>query len=358
MIPKRRGKLDIAQLESCVQTYLNLNPQVVERRQHYALMRVLNFIREDLGASSIEELLKMNAKTLTLSMQKYINDAASGKLNDGKPLAVKSIKFNVYLARAFFSFHDIELKKLKFPRKAGRSRIDRIPMLGEIQKLLMKTQSTRMRLAVMFMTLCGLRLSETLSLRREWIDLDRGFLTLPAEATKSGRMREVPIPTELRNELKRYLEKYPSEKGYIFCSEGKPEKKIPKNRFYENYIALLKRLGLDAKTPDGSAYVLHPHVFRKFYRTMLESAGVNKLLVDRWMGHNSGVEKHYYLPTPDIIKREVEKAEQALKIFGHIHQPLTDDKVKALEDALQFYEKLMELIGRKNPRLLRELGLE
>ncbi|MEM2189219.1 MAG: tyrosine-type recombinase/integrase [Nitrososphaerota archaeon] len=359
MIPRRRGGLDLSQLEDCIRGYLEFNPQVLEKRQHYALLQVLNFVREDLEAPSIEGLLKMDIKALTLSLQKYVNKAASGELT-GKPLSAKSIRFNVYLARSFFSFYDLEVnpKKIKIPRKSGRSRIDRIPSLAELQKLLMGTRSRRMRLIIMFMALCGLRLSEALSVRREWIDLERGFLTLPAEATKTGRPREIPIPTELREELKRYLENYPHENGYLFCAEGNPEKKIPRNRFYENYVDLLKRLGLDAKTPDGSAHALHPHVFRKWYRTMLESAGVNKLLIDLWIGHNSGIEKHYYLPTPEIIKQEFEKADRALRIFGAIRQALSEEKMKALEDAIEFYENLMAYIAKNNPRLMKILGLE
>ncbi|MEM2293460.1 MAG: tyrosine-type recombinase/integrase [Nitrososphaerota archaeon] len=358
MIPRRKG-LDVSQLEDCVRSYLDFYPQVLGKRHHYALLQVLNFMREDLEAPSIGDLLKMDVKLLTLSLQKYVNRAASGELT-GKPLSAKSIRFNVYLARSFFSFHDIEInpKKIKIPRKAGRSRIDRIPSLAELQKLLMGTKSPRMRLIIMCMVLCGLRLNEALSVRKEWLDLERGFLILPAEVTKIGKPREIPIPSELKIELKRYLENFSFEKGYLFCVEDNPEKKIPKNRFYEQYIELLKRLGLDAKTPDGSAYVLHPHVFRKWYRTTLESAGVNKLLIDLWMGHNSGIEKHYYLPTPEIIKQEFEKADKALRIFGNIPQALTEDKMKALEDAVEFYEKLMAHVAKTNPRLLKILGLE
>ncbi|MEM1759834.1 MAG: tyrosine-type recombinase/integrase [Thermosphaera sp.] len=350
----RRRSIDPSQLEDCVKRYLEIRPEILARRQHYALLRVLEFVRRELGASSIGEVLSRDSRAVTTSLQAYVAEAVR------RGLSAKSIRFNVYLARDFLSFYDIEInpKKLRIPRKSGRSRIDRIPSLAELQKLLMGTRSRRMRLIIMFMALCGLRVSEALSVRREWIDLERGFLTLPAEATKTGKPREIPIPTELREELKRYLENYPHERGFLFCAEGNPEKRIPLARFREKYIELLKRLGLDAKTPDGSAYVLHPHVFRKWYRTMLESAGVNKLLIDLWMGHNSGVEKIYYLPTPEIIRQEFEKADRALRIFGNIPQALTEDKMKALEDAIEFYENLMAYIAKNNPRLLKILGLE
>jgi len=49
-------------------------------------------------------------KALTLNLQKYVNRAASGELT-GKPLSAKSTRFNVYLARSFFSFHDIGINQ-------------------------------------------------------------------------------------------------------------------------------------------------------------------------------------------------------------------------------------------------------
>lgn len=353
MIPRRKGVIDISQLEDCVRSYLEVYPEIVKRRQHYSLLKVLDHLREALGVSSYKEILEAGVKQITLGLQKYI----AKRVEEGR--SAKSIRFEIYLARSFFSFHDIEIpsRKLKIPRKAGISRIDKIPSLAEIQRLVMGTRSQRLRLAIMIMALCGLRLSECLNLRREWIDLERGFITIPPEAVKTSRGREIPIPSELREELKRYLEDYPYERGYIFCVEGNPEKHIPTNRFYEQYVQLLRRLGLDKRTPNGSAYQLHPHVFRKWYRTMLESAGVNKLLIDLWMGHNSGVEKSYYLPTPEIIRKEFEKADKALQIFGSTYTPMASEKVKALEEAIEFYEKLMDYIAEKNPRLLRELGI-
>ena len=354
VIPRRKGVIEVSRLEDCVKSYLEVYPEVVERRQHYVLIRVLDFLKEDLGVRSYAEILEADIKRIILGLRRYI----AKRVGDG--VSAKTIRFEIYLVRSFLSFHDIDipLKKLKIPKNAGRSRIDRIPSLAEIQKLISGTRSRRLKLAIMTMALCGLRLNECLNLRKEWIDLERGFITLPPEIVKTGRGREIPIPSELREELKRYLEKYPYERGYLFCVEGNPEKRIPTARFREQYISLLRRLGLDKKTPDGSAYQLHPHVFRKWYRTMLESAGVNKLLIDLWMGHNSGIEKTYYLPTPEIIRMEFEKADKVLRIFGSAYTPMTSEKAKALEEAVKFYEKLMDHIARKNPRLLRELGID
>ncbi|MEM2960908.1 MAG: hypothetical protein QXU67_04825, partial [Candidatus Bathyarchaeia archaeon] len=69
----RRGGLNLSQLEDCIRGYLEFNPQVLEKRQHYALLQVLNFVREDLEAPSIEGLLKMDMRTWILLKFKYVH---------------------------------------------------------------------------------------------------------------------------------------------------------------------------------------------------------------------------------------------------------------------------------------------
>jgi integrase len=340
-------------LDASLRRFLEYNPSLVARRKYYILNKVLNFMKDELGVESIGDLLRCDVKQLILALQAWINKRV-------RETTVKTIRYEVYLARAFFSFHDIEIpsKKLKMPKKAAKSRIDRLPSLAELQKLIMGAKSPRMRLALMMMCLTGMRLNECLSVRREHIDLERGFITIPSENTKAGVGREVPIPSELREELKRYFQKYfPFERGYLFCIEGNPEKRIAEGRFYDYYARLLKRLGLDEKTPDGSAYRLHPHIFRKWYRTQLEAAGINKLLIDLWVGHNSGaVERLYYLPTPDMLKEEVEKADKALRIFGHVvesrREEEREEEINLLWSALW---NVAETIAEQNPRLLRQL---
>ena len=329
MIKKFRS-VDVATLDSSLKRYLEIYPSIVKKRHHYVLLRVLRFMVEDLGLKSVDDLLSVDVKQLAVSLQKWVSHRVD-------QTTIKTVRFEVYLVRSFFSHYDLEipLKKLKIPRKAVKSRIDSLPSIGEIQKLISMCKSRRMRLILMVLALTGLRLSECLSLRKEWIDLERGIITVPSIITKTGKPREVPIPSELKNELREYFEKYfPHKQGYIFCVQNNPEKRIHVSRFYEKYIKLLRRLGLDEKTPDGTAYRLHPHVLRKWYRTMLESAGVNKLLIDLWMGHNSGVEKLYYLPPPEIVKREFEKTDKVLRIFGSAQQV----EVQSLEERIKRLE--------------------
>ncbi|MEM2216312.1 MAG: hypothetical protein QXP57_07110 [Nitrososphaerota archaeon] len=48
------------------------------------------------------------------------------------------------------------MKKIKIPGKSSGSGIDRVPSLAELQRILTGAKSSRMRLALMFVALCGL----------------------------------------------------------------------------------------------------------------------------------------------------------------------------------------------------------
>ena len=113
MIPRRRGVIDVSRLEDCVRSYLEIYPGIVERRQHYTLLKVLDFLKEDLRVKSYGGLLRADAKRIALGLQRYI----AKRVGEGR--SAKSIRFEIYLARSFFSFHDIEIpsKSLRFRRR-------------------------------------------------------------------------------------------------------------------------------------------------------------------------------------------------------------------------------------------------
>jgi hypothetical protein len=88
---------------------------------------------------------------------------------------------------------------------------------------------------------------------------------------------------------------------------------------------------LDQRDPSGLGYQIHFHVFRKWHKTMLERAGVHRLVLEKWQGRDIGSQGVYFLPTGDDLKRENEKAAEALKIFGrHEDVRSLEEKVEAL----------------------------
>jgi hypothetical protein len=83
---------------------------------------------------------------------------------------------------------------------------------------------------------------------------------------------------------------------------------------------------------------------------------VNKLLIDLWLGHNSGIEKLYYLPPPEVIKQEFDKADRVLRIFGRPAEPLQAEEYQ--EQIRLLWSALLDIataVEKENPRLLKKL---
>jgi hypothetical protein len=67
-------------------------------------------MKEELGVETIGDLLRCDTKQLILALQAWVNKRV-------RETSSYTIRYEVYLARAFFSFFDIEIpsKKLKIP---------------------------------------------------------------------------------------------------------------------------------------------------------------------------------------------------------------------------------------------------
>jgi len=293
-----------------------------ERKRYYALFKTLKLFVEFSGCESLDQAIakykENNGEDLHVAVQKTINFLKEHGKN-GEPLAPKTVRQYIGLLRNFLEFHDIDTsrawKKIKQPSKA-EIRSDRPLELHEIQKLILTSKSPRMRLLLQLLAQTGLRLKEALNLKVSDIDFERGWIRVRAETTKNKRAREIPLIPELKETILTYLKNRKIDSPYLFPNEKDPNKPMREKYVYDNFYSLLKRLGLDRRDPSGVGYQIHPHVFRKWFKTQLEGAGVNSLLVERWMGHKRGVEAVYFLPNREMIQEAIQKAAEALKIFG------------------------------------------
>jgi len=304
--------------DDVVRQYLALQGERFQRhRRGYALAKVLDIFLRNSGFSSVSDAVKNFSENprngLAIALQRTINELQNQGL---KP---KSVIFYLHLLKKFLEFHDVPVelawKKLSKPRKVA-SRVDRLPTLAELQQLIMAPKSPRLRLLIQLLCQTGMRINEALNLKVDYVDFENKIIKIPAAITKTGTPREVPLIGELESAIRRYLQTRKVESPYLFPSLRDPSRPWSIFKARSAYIKLLRRLKLDDKTPDGSAHRLHFHVLRKWFRTQLEGANINRILIDLWMGHNSGVEKIYYLPTPEIVRQEIEKADKALRIFG------------------------------------------
>lgn len=176
------------------------------------------------------------------------------------------------------------------------------------QHLIMSTPH-RARLPVLIMLLCGLRVGEMIALTWEQINLKEGIISVCQSAynvnsnklaiqnhTQNGKKRNVSIPPQLIDVLKRY--KCVSKSRFVTTkSRGNDmHSRGSWKRMWESYLETL-----------GITFTAHQ--LRHTYASMLYAAGVDVKTASELLGH-SDIEitmKIYTHPTEQGKKLSIEK---------------------------------------------------
>ena len=125
--------------------------------------------------------------------------------------------------------------------------------------------------SLLFLLYTGFRISEMLNLRVQDVDLRLGTMT-GGTKTDAGRNRVVPIHPQIRQIVVQRCEA--SEAGWLFEYKGK---KISQTQYRRLWQTLMETLSMSHT----------PHECRHTFRSRLDSAGANKVCIDRLMGHVS-----------------------------------------------------------------------
>lgn len=125
--------------------------------------------------------------------------------------------------------------------------------------------------SIIFFLYTGFRISEMIDLKIEDIDFDIQTMT-GGTKTAAGKNRIVPIHSKIQNIVQDRFEQ--SKSGYLFEYNGK---KLNQTQYREFWANIMKLLHMDHT----------PHECRHTFRSRLDSAGANKVCIDRLMGHKS-----------------------------------------------------------------------
>lgn len=125
--------------------------------------------------------------------------------------------------------------------------------------------------SILFLLYTGFRISEMLSLKTADVDLEE-WTICGGVKTAAGRNRIVPVHTKIRYIVKNRFKQ--SKNGYLFEFH---EKKVTQAKYREFWSDLMENLHMDHT----------PHECRHTFRSRLDSAGANKVCIDRLMGHKS-----------------------------------------------------------------------
>ncbi len=147
--------------------------------------------------------------------------------------------------------------------------------------------------SVLFLLYTGFRISEMVGLKTENVDLENEIMTGGVK-TAAGKNRIVPIHSKILDIVKnRYSQ---SKDGYLFEWEGKH---LPVHKYREFWAKIMNTLKMNHT----------PHECRHTFRSRLDSAGANKVCIDRIMGHKSNDtgERVYTHKKIEELKLNIEK---------------------------------------------------
>ncbi|HSB09673.1 MAG TPA: tyrosine-type recombinase/integrase [Blastocatellia bacterium] len=146
---------------------------------------------------------------------------------------------------------------------------EEIALLGELTG-----GRAHLRPIVEFAIHTGMRRGEILSMKHSWIDLARGCIRIPGEATKNGKPRNVPM-----NQVVREL--VAARGGSIMRSDGlvfkNPRTDLALRDIKKGFVAACK----DAKVED-----FHFHDLRHTFGTRLADTGADPFVIAEIMGHS------------------------------------------------------------------------
>lgn len=157
--------------------------------------------------------------------------------------------------------------------------------------LLWQNQFTPWVDSILFLLYTGFRISEMLDLKIDNIDINAQTIT-GGTKTEAGKNRIVPIHSKILHIVQHRIEQ--SQNGYLFEHRGK--KLTTYYRHFFNNI--MSQFNMNHTV----------HECRHTFRSRLDTAGANKVCIDRMMGHKSADtgERIYTHKTIQELKTNIE----------------------------------------------------
>ena len=227
-------------------------------------------------------IIIIDTKSINDSLDKNLILRFLAELKVKKKLDSNSLRLYVRAISSFLKFLDNEnlAKQIKAPKVDKR--LPKFITYDELNKLLENAENYRDKLIIKFLFYTGVRVSELIKIKKNDIIFEEGFVKVYG---KGGKERIVPIPKELLNELKDYVNKINTEN--IFPLSSRQVERIIKN--------IAKKAGINKKVT--------PHVLRHSLATTLLSKGVDIRYIQEILGHSSlNITQIYTHVVPNQLK--------------------------------------------------------
>ena len=198
-------------------------------------------------------------------------------------ISARTVNRKLYALRSFFKFLRQEEKLFHNPMgkviapKTSKHLVKDIPAM-DLEEMFARfpweefKEGQRDRLILLMLYVTGMRLSELIQLKRSDIDFGRNMLRVLG---KRNKVRELPLHSELAEELHRYLENHAFAQVFV-KDDGKPLYSVWVYRLVTHYLSLF-----------SSAAKVSPHVLRHSFATHMLNNGAPLMAIKDLLGHTS-----------------------------------------------------------------------
>jgi len=301
------------------------------------------------GFDSPDEAIE-DIKTRSLDPYQVLQEYVTA-LHERK-LAPASIHVHFSAVKRFLNDCDIEVlservrNKIVLPSYYLVS-TDRAPTKEELKQTLLQSK-LKTKVAIEMMGSSGMRIGEVASLRV----CDMQFckpgqpskVKLKARATKGRKNRITFISPEATDILRQYLgERIKDPDQYIFPrTKDDVDTKHVASTLYKQIVYAFNLAGLRKKEDSESPrYSLHPHCLRKYFHTNSLAAGVDRGLVEGFMGHTFALDSSYLRMSDEELQRNYMKAVDRLTFLTTPELVADNEEVQRLRRELE--ERLTKL---------------
>lgn len=291
---KKDNKITFQQL---TKWYLNLDT-IKNLKSFKRLQIATSNFNNILGAMTINKLLPTDIQSYQSRRQSEGRSYSTidTELSIVKTMLNRAIDNDILDSSALKPFRKIK-KLLKF----GSNARQRILNIDEYAKLVsVAPKHLQDILIVGFNT--GMRLGEIRALQWSYIDKDRQFIRLPADITKEGRSKTIPI----NHYVKQVLDNLPRhiQHNFVFTYRNRPI--YYRNGLRQSFLNSCEKIGIPygRNNEQGTTF----HDLRRTCKTHMLQAGIPKEYRDILLGHAlTGMDSHYIKPTDDMLTEIMQK---------------------------------------------------
>jgi integrase/recombinase XerD len=211
------------------------------------------------------------------------------ELKAQRGLEASSLFRKIEALRSFYFFQAAERRveanpaaELRSPRRPAR--LPQFLTAEQVGRLLnapvgASYEALRARVMLEFLYATGMRVSELLSLKAEYVNLQDGWVRVLGKGSKE---RLIPVHARALGLLKQFLQirqrRFPhAADGEIFLNRR--GRRLSRVQFWRDLQVLAKRAGLEGK--------VHPHVLRHTFATHMLQGGADLRSVQEMLGHSS-----------------------------------------------------------------------